>query len=110
MLLQAVRIWFGNYATGSAKEEGPAKSTSNTRGHPTSSKTWTSKSVCSHIFTARISDEQTKLSGGGEKDIGKYRAALLNVFKNLSKAELKECEDRAAEWNTESLPDEMQRK
>jgi len=110
MLLQAVRILFGNYATRSAKEERPAKSKSDTRGHPTWSKTWTSKSICSHIFTARISDKQMKLSGGGEKDIGKYCAALLNVFKNLSEAELKECEDRAAEWNTESLPDEMQHK
>jgi hypothetical protein len=107
---QCVRTWFGNYASGNAKEERPGKSKSDTRGHPTSSKTWTAKSVCSHLFTARISDEQKLLSDGGEKAIGKYRAALANVFDNLSEEEVKRCEEAAVEWNTNPLPDEIQRK
>ena len=78
------------------------------RGHPTSTKSWTAKSVCGHLFTERISDEQKRLSDGGEKDIGKYRAALSNVFKELSEAELKQCEDAAVEWNTKPLLDEIQ--
>jgi hypothetical protein len=66
--------------------------------------------VCGHLFTERISDEQKRLSDGGEKDIGKYRAALSNVFEELSEAELKQCEDATVEWNTKPLPDEIQRK
>jgi len=71
------------------KEERPGKSKSDTRGHPASSKMWTAKSVCSYLFTARISDEQKLLSDGGEKDIGKYRAALANVFDNLTSVKRK---------------------
>jgi hypothetical protein len=81
-----------------------------TRGHPTSAKAWNAKSVCSYLFTARISDEQKSLSDGGEKEIGKYRAALANVFDNLSEEEVKRCEEVAIEWNTKPLPDEIQRK
>jgi hypothetical protein len=81
-----------------------------TRGHPTSSKAWNAKSVCSYLFTARISDEQKSLSDGGEKEIGKYRAALANIFDNLSEEEVKRCEEVAIEWNTKPLPDEIQRK
>ena len=66
--------------------------------------------MCGHLFTERISDEQKQLSDGGEKDIGKYRATLSNVFEELSEAELKQCEDAAVEWNTKPLPDEIQRK
>ena len=66
--------------------------------------------MCGHLFTERISDEQKQLSDGGEKDIGKYRAALSNVFEELSEAELKQCEDAAVEWNTKPLLDEIQRK
>ena len=66
--------------------------------------------MCGHLFTERISDEQKRLSNGGEKDIGKYRAALSNVFEELNKAELKQCEDAVVEWNTKPLPDEIQRK
>src|ERR1700691_6039251 len=88
-------MWFGNYASGNATEERPERSKSDTRGHPTSTKSWTAKSVCGHLFTERISDEQKRLSNGGEKDIGKYRAALSNVFEELSEAELKQCEDAA---------------
>ena len=64
--------------------------------------------MCGHLFTERISDEQKRLSNGGEKDIGKYRAALSNVFEELSEAELKQCEDTVVEWNTKPLPDEIQ--
>ena len=96
--------------SGNAKEERPAKSKSDTRGHPTSTKTWTAKSVCGHLLANRISEEQKKLSEGGEKDIGKYRAALANVFEQLTEAELKQFEDVAVEWNTKPLPDDVQRK
>jgi len=66
--------------------------------------------VSAHIFKDRISAEQRKLSDDGEKDIGKYRAALASVFNELTEAEVKKCEDLAVEWNTKPLPDEMQRK
>jgi hypothetical protein len=66
--------------------------------------------VSAHIFADRISDEQRTLSDGGEKDISKYRAALANVFAELTEAEVKQCEDLAIEWNTKPLPDEMHRK
>jgi len=88
----------------------PGMSRSGTRGHPTSTKTWTAKSVCSHLFSGRISDEQKRLSDGVEKDIGKYRAALSNVFEELSEEEVQQCEEAAQEWNTTPLPDEVQRK
>ena len=107
---KSVRTWFGNYAGGNAKEARPAKDKSDTHGHPMSSKAWTAKSVCSHIHADRISEEQKSLSEAGEKDIGKYRAALSNVFKALSEHEVKQCEDLAVEWNTKTLPDAMQRK
>jgi len=81
-----------------------------TCGHPTSSRSWTAKSVCAHLFTDRISDEQKRLSDDGEKDIGKYRAALSNIFEELSDEELKQCGEAAIEWNTKSLPDDIQRK
>ena len=105
---KSVRTWFGNYAGGNAKEVRPAKDKSDTRGHLMSSKAWTAKSVCSHIHTDRISEEQKSLSEAGEKDIRKYRAALSNVFKALSEHEVKQCEDLAVEWNTKTLPDAMQ--
>ena len=66
------------------------------------------KSVCGHLFTECISDKQKRLSNGGKKDIGKYHAALSNVFKELSEAELKQCEDTVVEWNTKPLPDKIQ--
>jgi hypothetical protein len=105
-----VRVWFGNYAAGHAKGTRPQKTKSDTRGHPTSSKTWTAKSVCAHLFSDRISDEQKKLSDDGEKDIGKYRAALSKIFDALNEEELKQCEESAVKWNTEPLPDDIQRK
>jgi len=66
--------------------------------------------VCGQVFTDRVSEEQKRLSDAGKKDIGKYCAALSNIFKQLSEAELKQCEDTAVEWNTRALPDELQRK
>jgi len=57
-----------------------------------------------------VSEEQKSLSGGGEKDIGKYHAALTNIFSKLDEEDLKKCEDLAIKWNTESLPDDVQRK
>jgi len=65
------------------------KSKVDTCGHPTSSKTWTAKSVSAHIFKDRISAEQRKLSDDGEKVIGKYCAALASVFNELTEAEVK---------------------
>jgi hypothetical protein len=105
-----VRTWFGNYAAGHAKDTRPSKSKVDTRGHPTLSKTWTAKSVCAHLFSGRISDEQKRLSNDGEKDIGKYRTALSTVFEGLNDEEVKDCEETAVKWNTEPLPDEIQRK
>ena len=66
--------------------------------------------MCAHLFSDRISNEQKKLSDDGEKDIGKYRAALSNIFEALNKEELKQCEESAVKWNTEPLPDDIQRK
>lgn len=66
--------------------------------------------MCTHLFADRISEEHKILSDGGEKDIGKYRAALANVFEQLSDDEVKRCEDVAVEWNTKPLPDDIQRK
>jgi hypothetical protein len=103
--IQCVRIWFGNYTTAHAKEERPGKVKSDTRGHPTSSQTWTAKSMCSHLYVDRISDEQKCLSRNGEKDIGKYCPALTSVFESLTDQQVKECEDHAAEWNTSPLLD-----
>jgi len=91
-------------------QEKPETSKADSRGHPTSAKTWNAKSVCTYIFAERISNEKKRLSDGGEKDIGKYRPALLNIFEELSEAELKQCEELAVEWNSKALPDEVQRK
>ncbi len=66
--------------------------------------------MCGQLFSDRILDEQKRLSNGGEKDIGKYRAALSNVFDELNEEEKKQCEDVANEWNTQPLPDDVQRK
>ena len=86
--------------SGNSKEERPGKSKVDTRGHPTSTKAWTAKSVSGQIFADRVSNEQISLSDGPEKDIGKYHAALTIVFDALSEEEVKECEDQAVEWNT----------
>jgi hypothetical protein len=86
------------------------KSKADTRGHPTSFRPWTAKSVCGTLFVDRVADEQLKLSDKGEKAIGQYRPALTTVFDGLDEDELKTCTDTAVEWNTKPLPDEIQRK
>jgi len=35
---------------------------------------------------------------------------LATIFEELSKAETKQCEDFAVEWNTKALPEELQLK
>ena len=107
LYVQCVRTWFGNYASANSKEGKAAK---DTHSHPTSSKAWTARLVCGHIHVDRISEEHKALSDNGEKDIGKYRAALANVFEALSEGELKECENFAIKWIMKDLPDEIQRK
>jgi hypothetical protein len=81
---QCVCTWFGNYASGNSKEPRPGKLKSDTRGHPISSKAGMAKSVCAHAFADRISNKQIRLSDGGEKDIGKYWAALTTIFEGLT--------------------------
>ena len=108
--VQCVCMWFYNYAGGNATQERPGKSKAETRGHPISSRTWTAKSVCSHLHAEHISHEQRSLLDNGEKDIRKYRAALVKVFDALSDVEKKECEKTTVEWNTTDLPDDVQQK
>ena len=43
----------------------------------------------------RISKEHKILCNGGKKDIGKYRAALSNVFEALNEEEVKRLEELA---------------
>ena len=90
--------------------ERPAKSKSDTCGHPTSSKAWTTRSICGHRYADHISNEQKSLSNGMEKDIGKYHAALVNIWNELTEEDCKQCENNAVEWNTKPLPDNMQQK
>jgi hypothetical protein len=81
------------------------------RGHPTSVKSWTPKSVCGSIFAERVDDEQRSLSGEGEaKDISKYRPALATVFTKLSAEERERCDTLAEEWNAADLPEDVVRK
>ena len=108
--MQCVRMWFGNYASGHCKGERLTKAKNDIRSHPTSSRSWTAKSVCGHHFVDCVSDKHKRLSNSAEKDIGKYHAALAAVFNELTGAELKRCEDDAIEWNTKPLPDEIQQK
>lgn len=57
-----------------------------------------------------ISNEQKALSDKGEENIGKYCAALTNIFKALSEVEIKRCEDIVGKWNINDLPDDIQQK
>ena len=66
--------------------------------------------MCGHHYSDRVSEEQKKLSDGGEKDIGKYHAALATVFNTLTAEERWWCEDDAIECNTQPLPDDIQQK
>ena len=98
--IQCVCIWYGNYATGNAKEYKPPKSKVDTHGYPTTTRTWTVKTVCGHIFMECVTNEQKRLSNVGKQDISNYRPALVAVFEALSGAEVKECEYKAELWNT----------
>ena len=73
--------------------ERPTKLKSDTWGHPTSLKAWTARSVCGHPYTDCISNEQKMLSDGTEKDIGKYHAALANVWNELTEEDHKQCKN-----------------
>ena len=68
------------------------------------------KVVCGHIYVDCILEEQKTLSNNGEKNIGKYCAALTNIFEALGEVETKQCEDIAGKWNTNDLPDDIQQK
>ena len=102
--------WFGNYISSNTTMARSKKSKADTHGHATSSRQWTAKSICGTLFADRVSDEQKKLSDNGEKDIGHYRAALTTVFEALDEDNLKTCKDTAMDWNTNPLPDDVQRK
>ena len=73
-------------------------------------KAWTAKLVCGYILLEEISEEQILLSGGGEKDIGKYHAALTKIFSKLEEDNLKKSEGLEIKWNTQSLPNNVQRR
>ena len=100
----------GSSASGYSKVERPTKLKSDTCGHLTSLKAWTARSICDHRYTDRISNEQKALSDGTEKDIGKYHAALVNVWNELTEEDHKQCKNNAVEWNAKPLPDDMQQK
>jgi hypothetical protein len=68
------------------------------------------KSVCGYILSEKISEEQISLSGGGDKDIRKYHAALTKIFSELDEDNIKKCGELAIKWNTQSLPDDVQQK
>ena len=76
-----------NYTGGNTTQERPGKLKAETSGHPISSKTWTAKSMCSHLHAEWILHKQTLLSDNSEKDIRKYHATLGKVFDALSDAE-----------------------
>ena len=57
-----------------------------------------------------MSNEQKRLLEGGEKDIGKYHAALVTIFNALTMTERKKCEEDAIEWNSQLVPDDVQLK
>ena len=90
--------------------ERPTKLKSDTCGHLTSSKAWTARLVCGHRYVDRISNEQKTLSDGMEKDIGKYHAALANVWNELTEEDCKQYKNNAVEWNAKPLPDDVQQK
>ena len=90
-----------------SKDNRPAKAKHDTQGRPTSTKLWTTRTVCGHHYSNRVSEEHKKLSDSGEKDIGKYHAALATVFNTLTAEERQRCKDDAVEWNTQPLPDDI---
>jgi hypothetical protein len=78
-------------------------------GNPTSTKSWTAKSVCGKVHAQQIAEVQTCLSGGEEKILAHYGAARTEIFNSLSPEEMAECERLAAEWNAIKIPEEIQR-
>jgi predicted GIY-YIG superfamily endonuclease len=86
------------------------KSKLDTHGHPTSAQAFIVKYACGQIYIDYVSNEQKKLSNDGEKDIGKYHAALTKVFMQLSEDKQQESKSCAAEWNKGALPDELKQK
>lgn len=109
-LCQCVHTWFGNEANGYANGDGETKARTATRGHPIVIKTWNPRTVCGRIHAERISEVQTRLSGGTEKHLGQYGSALGQVFTALSEEEKDECTRMAVEWNKNQIPEEVQRK
>lgn len=60
------------------------------RGHPTSVKSWTPRTVCGSLYVEQVSDVQRRLSGDGEtKDIGQYGRALVALLVVISVNNLK---------------------
>lgn len=81
------------------------------RGHPTSVKSWTPRTVCGSLYVEQVSDVQRRLSGDGEtKDIGQYGRALAEVFGKLSDDELERCTTLAEQWNADVPSEEVQRR
>lgn len=107
---QVIRTWFGNEAPGYANGDGGKKSKVDTRGHPTSFRSWTGQSVCGSIHAKKVSEVQLRMSGGGEKNIAHYKPALSEVWGSLSPDDQKECENMAKKWNTTPLPEDVQRR
>ena len=68
-------MWFGNEAGRYAKGDGGQKMKDENLGNPTSTKSWTAKSVCGKVHSQRIAEVQTRLSGGEEKLLAHYGAA-----------------------------------
>jgi hypothetical protein len=107
---QVIRTWFGNEAPGYAKGDSGKKSKVDTRGHPTSVRSWSGLSVCGSIHSDKVSELQLRMSGGGEKNIAHYKPALSEVWGKLSEEEKENCETLAKEWNTTQLPEDVQRR
>jgi hypothetical protein len=110
LMPQVICTWFGNEAPRYAKGDGGKKSKVDTRGHPTSIRSWTGLSVCGSIHADRVSEVQICLSGGGEKNIAHYKPALSKVWGKLSAEEKENCEDLSKEWNTTQLLEDVQRR
>lgn len=105
---QVIHTWFGNEAPGYAKGDSGKKSKVDTHGHTTSVRSWSGLSICGSIHLDRVSEEQLRLSGGGEKNIAHYKPALSTVWGTLSAEDKEECENLAKEWNTTQLPEDVQ--
>lgn len=104
-----IRTWFGNEAARYATGDAGKRSRVDKRGHPTSSRSWTAKSVCGKLHSHLVAEVQTRLSGGTEKHLAVYSAALGEVFTGLSDEEKEHCEQLATVWNAGDLPEDVQR-